>query len=190
MASLIFDKFLNGRTVLTLFIITSCVYAFMLVVTIPHVMAFSGGMPLLDMMPTGYAHDYVVSLLAALGAGGRDAYLTKQIPVDMIYPGLFGITYALVFLFFLKKINNTTTYWTLISYLPLIAGVCDYIENFFFIKMIKSYPIISEGSVTIASAFSIMKSSATTLYFISLSLLLISLGVKAFRKSKAPAREV
>lgn len=184
------EKLVNGKTVLTFFIITSCVYAFMLLVTIPYVMAFSDGMPLFDMMPTGYSHGYVFQLLEALGVDGRDAYLTKQIPVDMIYPGLFGVTYALVFRYFMKKAGKASSRWNAISYLPLIAGVCDYIENFFFVNMITSYPIISEETVSSASIFSIGKSSTTTVYFISLSLLLIFLGVKAIRRSRASARGI
>ncbi len=183
MRSLTSDKFLKGRTVLSLFIITSCVYTFMLVVTIPHVIAFSGGMPLLDMMPMGYSHDDVVRLLEALGADGRDAYLTKQIPVDMIYPGLFAITYSLIFLYFMKKAGSSTR-WNFVTYLPLIAGACDYIENFFFISMVNSYPTISERTVSLASSFSVVKSGTTTVYFICLIILLVYLGVRFSRKIK------
>lgn len=182
MRSLTFEKFLRGKTVLLWFIVTSCVYAFMLVVTIPHVMTFDGGIPLLDMMPTGYSHDYVIRLLEALGEDGRDAYLTKQLPVDMIYPGLFGITYALIFMYLMRKTGSTTTRWNLVSYLPLIAGMSDYLENFFFINMIKSYPDISEQTVRIASIFSVVKSSTTTLYFVCLTVLLVYLAVRTVRR--------
>ncbi|WP_339904743.1 hypothetical protein [uncultured Cyclobacterium sp.] len=41
---------LSGRRVLGLFILTNAVYIFMLTITIPQTMAFSGGMDLLDMM--------------------------------------------------------------------------------------------------------------------------------------------
>ncbi|HEY0743927.1 MAG TPA: hypothetical protein VGD40_20820 [Chryseosolibacter sp.] len=183
-------KSLKGKTVLTFFIITSCVYAFMLLVTIPHVMAFANGMPLLDMMPAGYSHGYVFQLLEALGADGRDAYVTKQIPVDMIYPGLFAITYLLVFRYFLNKTGSASSRWNVISLLPLIAGFCDYVENFLFINMIIGYPEISQQTVRIASIFSVAKSGTTTIYFVSLSLLLIFVGVKAFRKSKQSARGI
>lgn len=188
MASLFLDRYLNGRTVLSLFIVTSCVYAFMLLVTIPHVMAFSEGIPLLDMMPAGYTFDDVTKLLEALGTEGRDAYLTRQIPVDMIYPGLFAITYSLVFRYLMKKAGNTRSGWNVISYLPFIAGACDYIENIFFITIITGYPDVAKQTVKMASAFSVTKSSTTTLYFICLLLLLIFVGVKAFRRSKESAR--
>jgi hypothetical protein len=49
-------------------------------------------MRLLDMMPTGYDFNYIVKLFSALDENGRKTYLTSQIPVDMIYPLLFGIS--------------------------------------------------------------------------------------------------
>jgi hypothetical protein len=45
---------LNGKKILMLFILTSIVYTIMLTITVPKVMSFSGGMKLLDMIPTGY----------------------------------------------------------------------------------------------------------------------------------------
>jgi hypothetical protein len=83
-------RHLNGKKIFVLFVLTSIVYVFMLTITIPKVMSYAGGMKLLDMMPAGYSSDYVNSLLGALGTEGRNAYLFRQIPIDFIYPGLFG----------------------------------------------------------------------------------------------------
>jgi hypothetical protein len=83
---------LQGWKVLLLFILTGVIYLIMLTVTIPKVMSYSGGMRLLDMMPEGYSAAYVNSLLNTLGEKGRHAYLFTQIPVDLIYPFLFGIS--------------------------------------------------------------------------------------------------
>ena len=69
----------------------------MLIITIPKTMAFSNGMKLLDMMPSGYDSEYITSLFEALGEDGRHAYLYSQLPVDMIYPLLFGISYCLIY---------------------------------------------------------------------------------------------
>ena len=56
----------SGKKVALLFVITNLIYAFMLLVTIPKTVAYSGGMKLLDMMPLGYDLDYVNSLFKAL----------------------------------------------------------------------------------------------------------------------------
>ena len=73
----------------------------MLTITIPMVMSFSDGMKLLDMMPAGYSAEYVNTLLNTLGEQGRNAYLFQQIPVDMVYPFLFAVSYCLLFAYFL-----------------------------------------------------------------------------------------
>ena len=78
----------------------------MLMVTIPKTMGFSKGMKLLDMMPMGYDSEYINTLFEALGENGRGVYLYNQIPIDMVYPFLFGISYCLLLVYFLQKINK------------------------------------------------------------------------------------
>ncbi len=86
----------QGNKVLLMFVITSIIYSVMLYVTIPNVASYAAGMTLLDMLPMGYDHDYVIRLFDALGEVGRHSYLKQQIPLDMLYPGLFAVTYSLI----------------------------------------------------------------------------------------------
>ena len=53
---------------------------------------FADGLQLLDMMPAGYDLEYVRSLFENLGTEGRAAYLNRQIPLDLVYPFLFGLS--------------------------------------------------------------------------------------------------
>ena len=91
------------KKVLILFVLTNIVYAAMLIITIPKTMGFSNGLKLLDMMPMGYDLEYINTLFETLGEKGREVYLYNQIPLDMIYPFLFAISYCLVIGYFLKK---------------------------------------------------------------------------------------
>lgn len=176
---------LDGRKILLLFIATNIVYLIMLTVTIPGVMRFSGGMVLLDMLPTGYDPSYVKSLLNKLGESGRSAYLVIQIPLDMIYPLLFGITYCLITAYFLKKIGKLETSLFYVCLLPLFAGLFDYFENIGIIVMLVSYPDLSVTMARVTNVFSILKSSFTTISFIALIIILITLGSrKLFKKNK------
>src|ERR1035438_6476007 len=102
---------INGKKVLFLFVLTNLVYLTMILITIPKVVQFSGGMKILDMMPTGYNSEYVNSLLNALGENGRNAYLYNQITVDMIYPFLSAITYCLLIAYFLNKLGKLKKYF-------------------------------------------------------------------------------
>lgn len=186
----VIDKNLNGKKVLLLFVLTNIVYAVMLIITIPKTMAFANGMKLLDMMPTGYDSEYINSLFEALGEDGRHAYLYCQLPIDLIYPFLFGISYCLMIAFFLKKINKLDSAFFYLCFLPAIAGIADYLENFGIITMLNNYPVLSQRSMDATNVFSIVKSMATTLYFIALIITLLLFGIKIAKARKTSANSV
>lgn len=180
------EKNISGKKVLGLFILTNVVYTFMLTVTIPKTMEFSNGMELLDMMPTGYDLDYVSELFSLLRENGRLTYLNNQIPVDMIYPLLFGLSYCLLLGYFLKKLNKLNYPYIFLSLLPIIAGIADYLENFGIITMLKNYPELKETTVYATNIFSVIKSISTSVFFIVLIVVLIALGIKVLnRKTSA-----
>lgn len=178
----ILEQKAGGKTVLGLFILTNLVYVIMLAVTIPKTMAFSEGMKLLDMKPTGYDYAYVNELFKALGENGQKIYLTNQIPVDMIYPLLFAISYCLLMAYLLKKLSKLNTPYIYLCILPVIAGVSDYCENIGIITMLKNYPSFTETTVSLTSTFSVIKSISTSIFFIAIILILILLGIKLFKK--------
>jgi len=181
------EKNISGKKVLGLFILTNVVYVFMLTVTIPKTMEFSNGMKLLDMMPTGYDLNYVSELFSSLGENGRRTYLTNQIPVDMIYPLLFGLSYCLLLGYFLKKLNKLNTPFTYLCLLPIIAGIADYLENFGIITMLNSYPDLTQITTKTTNIFTILKSSSTTVFFLFLIIIIISLGFKTITGKKTSA---
>lgn len=180
----IIKRNIEGRRVLVLFILTNIIYLFMLTVTIPRVVFFSGGMKLLDMMPTGYDHEYVNKLMYALGEQGRAAYLFNQIPVDMIYPFLFGVSNCLLMAYILNKLNRLEGYAFYCCLLPLCSGIFDYAENTGIITMLNIYPDNGSGLTQVTNVFSILKSSCTTVYFVALIVWLVLLAVNKLRGLK------
>jgi hypothetical protein len=167
---------LDGKTILFLFVLTNLVYATMLLVTIPRVMQFSGGMPILDMLPTGYPHDYVRTLLDTLGAPGREAYLLRQLPLDMLYPGLFAVSYCLLTAYLLTKLGKFDGPMFYGCLIPVCAGLFDYAENAGIVAMLISYPNNASQLTALTSLFSILKSTSATASFVVLLWCLISLG--------------
>ncbi len=178
----IISKHLSGKKVLLLFVLTNMVYAVMIFITIPKVMAFSGGLKLLDMMPTGYDLDDVNALFNALGEKGRGTYLYNQIPVDMVYPFLFGICYCLIWAYFLDKLGKLNSVFFYAGLLPLVAGTADYLENIGIVLMLNNFPNVSEGMASLTNIFSMTKSVTTTLFFTLLLILILSLGIKTLTK--------
>lgn len=184
------EKNISGKKVLGLFILTNTIYTFMLTVTIPKTMEFSNGMKLLDMMPTGYDLDYVSELFSFLGENGRLTYLTNQIPVDMIYPLLFGLSYYLLLGYLLKKMNKLNSQYIYLCLIPIIAGIADYLENIGIIAMLKNYSELTEVAVKTTSFFSLIKSISTSVFFIVLVVMLIILGIKLMKRNKTSANNV
>lgn len=178
----IVSKYLSGKKVLLLFVLTNMVYAVMIFITIPKVMAFSGGLKLLDMMPTGYDLDDVTALFNALGEKGRATYLYNQIPVDMIYPFLFGICYCLIWAYFLDKLGKLNSVFFYAGLLPLVGGTADYLENIGIVLMLNDFPNVSAGMASFTNMFSMTKSITTTLFFTLLLILILMLGIKRLYK--------
>jgi hypothetical protein len=184
------ERHLSGKKVLGLFLLTNSVYLFMLAFTIPTTMAFSKGMKLLDIMPMGYDLNYVKELFSSLGEKGRETYLTTQLPLDMVYPLLFGLSYSLLIAYFLNKLNKLNAPYVFLCILPILGGVADYVENLGIMIMLNSYPDLTWGLVRITALFSIIKSSSSSLFFIALLLVLIAFGFKTIKGEKTCATKV
>ena len=160
----------TGKAVLGFFIPAMIVYSIMLVYTIPQVMRHASGMNLFDLSPTGYSFEYANELLGILGRTGRDLYLYTQLPLDFIYPGLFAISCCLLLSWLLLKTRDTSSKMFYFCFIPVMAGVFDYLENICVIWLLTSYPDISDTSVFIASSMTIVKSGLTMIFFVVLTL--------------------
>ncbi len=183
----IFKKHIQGKKVVIIFIITNLVYFCMLFLTIPKVMDYTHGMDLFDMMPAGYSVEYAQTLLNTLGTDGRRAYLHTQLPVDMIYPLFFGLTYSLILAYFLNKLNwlEKPIFFTVL--LPLIAGLFDYAENIGIFTMLQAYPDFSVTEAALTNSFTIIKSVLSTVSFVILLILLIIFLVRRMNPHKLEA---
>ncbi|MFH2050640.1 MAG: hypothetical protein ABIJ12_14495 [bacterium] len=177
------NKYAKGKTVIYLLIITLAVYGFMLFYTIPSVMEFSNGMKLFDMQPLGYDADYARLLLDTLGEQGRSQYLYHQIPVDMVYPLLFAVSFSLLIVYVFEKssIDKNWIYW--ISLVPLLAGLFDYIENIGIIVMLTSFPDFSTEWANMTCLFTVSKSMLTTLFWVLLLVGLVMIVKRKFRRT-------
>lgn len=173
------QEYAQGRIVLMLFGATLCVYLTMLLYSIPSVLKLTPTMKLFDMSPGGYTHAYAKELLSAIGPEGRRLYLTRQLPLDFIYPGLFAITYTLMLVWLFSKRYDRQSKIFFLVFVPAVAGLFDYLENIVIILMLRSFPDLSFELVKISSIFSISKSVFTIIFFL---LLFYGLGVLVLKK--------
>ena len=171
----VLKKLASGRTVLILFIITMAIYLLMLFYSIPMVESFAPNTALFDLSPSGYSYQHAMSLLEELGNEGRQIYLSRQLPLDFIYPGLFVISYTLLLIWLFSKSLKDTSRIFYLAFIPALGGLFDYLENIYIIRMINSFPDLSPRLVQVASTFTLFKGIFTTIFF-----LLLFAGFAAF----------
>jgi hypothetical protein len=173
----------SGRRVLVLFCITLVLYLAILFYSIPAVTAQAPGMRLFDMSPYGYSPAYAKELLSAIGPAGRDAYLRLQLPIDLVYPGFFAITYTMMLVWLFKKSCRPASKVFFLALVPAAAGLFDYLENIGILAMLGSFPAVSPGAVYATSACSVVKSTLTVAFYVLLLGGFVPLFVKARRRS-------
>ena len=178
------QKYSTGRNVILLFLINLAFYLTIIFYSIPKVVSSAPGMKLFDVSPTGYTTEYARSLLNAIGPQGRSLYLSLQLPLDFIYPGLFIISYSFLFAWFLKRNYDLDSKVFYALYIPIFAGLFDYAENVLIIMMLNAYPDLGPGLVGAASFASTLKSILTSIFFILLSLSIIQTIWKSFFKKQ------
>lgn len=175
----------SGRTVLILFILTNVVYGTILGYSIPLVLSFSPESILFDMSPAGYSYAEAIELLESLGPNGRDAYLSIQIPIDLLYPAMFAVSYALMITWIFKQGLAKHSRVYLLAFVPVFAGLFDYLENACIVLMLNAFPDVSDNLVTVASSFTIVKSILTTVFFSVLLISLIYLAIWRLKKAQS-----
>ena len=175
-------KLASGKIVSILFTLTMAIYLLMLFYSIPMVESFAPNTALFDLSPSGYSYQHALSLLEELGNEGRQIYLSLQLPLDFVYPGLFAISYTLLLIWlFSKSLKNKSRIFYL-ALIPALGGLFDYLENIYIFRMINSFPDLSPRLVQVASTFTLLKSVFTTVFFL---LLFAGLAAFVFTKYKS-----
>ena len=145
-------------------------YLLMIFGTLAHIESVSGLRPF-DMRPGGYSAELANSLIRNLGSNGRGYHLTRQIPLDLVYPSLMAL--ALVSLLkWLGSRGVSQNFVRIGTWFSIAAAFADYLENAGICVMILSWPEISANTVLAASVASIVKSGLTTA-----AVLIVLLGV-------------
>jgi hypothetical protein len=150
----------------------------MILFTIPQLKELANGMKIPDMMPGGYDPSYLFTLLVNLGQKGRNIYLFKQIPFDMIYPFLYGFSFTLLLAYICNQLFTKSTKVQYLCLIPFIAALFDYAENITIANLLYTFPYFSVNNARLASTFTILKSSVTVLSFVLVLLGVLSVVIK------------
>lgn len=136
------------------------IYLLMINVTLARIEAISGQQAL-DLRPFGYTALDAAELFNNLGTEGRSYYLTRQLPLDLIYPAMLALT--LISIIRLFSFKSGAHFVAKIGVL-LAAGTAffDYAENALIAGMLVRFPNVPEGLVQISSITTQLKSGLTT----------------------------
>ena len=127
----------------------------------------TGGAGILDMEFT-YTPVQAYAMLAALGDAGRAFYLTRIVPLDLVFPLAYTLFYAVTISWLFSRWLPAGSPWMRLNLVPLVAGAADYCENIGVVAMLLAYPAELYGVAAFTAVISPIKYT-----FIAVSVLLI-----------------
>jgi hypothetical protein len=172
----------HGKIAIGAALLATSVYVAMVSVTLAHLEFISGQVPF-DMRPFGYGPSDAATLLDALGADGRRYYLSRQIPLDTLYPALLALTLSSTICWFGRRMPDRRIVHLGVAF-AVGSALFDYIENLGIVAMIHGWPDVSASFVYAASIATIAKSVMTTLAV----MLVLAIGFIWARLPKSDAR--
>jgi hypothetical protein len=158
------QKHIRKKQIILLIASYVAIVAVMGLLIIPAILKNAGGMNIFDLKAAGYDLNYANTFIAAIGAKGREVYLFAQLPLDMIFPVVYGLIYMALADKVFKKISVT------MFAAIMVLSVSDYAENISVYMMLLSGKL-SASLVAAASIFTVTKT-----VFLYLTVLSIALG--------------
>lgn len=99
----------------------------------------TGGLSVPD-LSINYTPQSVYSLLDAFGQAGRDLYLTRILPFDIVFSFSYLLFFAITLSLLLRHLIPARDELQGLLIIPVIGGVADIVENICFIAVLLAYP--------------------------------------------------
>ena len=127
---------------------------------------------------SGYTYEEAMASMEAYGADGRTTYAWASMVLDTLFP----LAYVTLFAGLIYRFRASEGTWWL-AYIPVVAGLCDLLENVQITAMLVHYPNISAVQVAWASAFTTGKWWIGPVYqILGVGLLLLAAGRASFAR--------
>lgn len=173
------QKFATGRVVVVALVVWLAYATLFFALGRYAMLQHAGGGPLLE-ETFGYGATEVQQWLDVLGEAGRNSYHTFQL-LDGLNALLMTIALTLSLAFTLSRLVSERSPLRLLSYLPVLAGVGELLENSLLVAALSSFP--SEAPTAGALVGSVTSAKLVT-GFVALPvtvLCFVALGIKAIR---------
>ncbi|WP_439523025.1 hypothetical protein [Marivita sp.] len=168
----------NGKAAILFGLSAMIIYLLMVLGTLRHLSDLAMVHPF-DLRPTGYSQAAASGLLETLGEAGRQYYLTRQIPLDTLYPALLALT--LISTLRWRAARFGPTLMTRIGGpLAILAAAFDYLENLGIIFMLLAGAGSHPTLIHAASMASILKSAFTTVAILAVIATLVPILFQRF----------
>ncbi|MEE9453110.1 MAG: hypothetical protein V3V13_01835 [Paracoccaceae bacterium] len=117
--------------------------------------AAHGGSKPFDIMIDGYTLEQFETNLAAWGDVGKRLYLMRMIPLDMVFPFIYGFTLLIAWGIFVGR-KRPILYWSG-TIITLAAVICDYAENMRIGMLLSDILPITQDNVATTSMLTMAK---------------------------------
>lgn len=157
------------------------IYLVMVLGTLKHLTDLAVVLPF-DLRPTGYSQVDAAMLLEALGEAGRQYYLTRQIPLDTLYPALLALT--LISTLRWRSVRFGPSLMTRIGVQSaILAATFDYLENLGIglMLLVGADPTLVQA----ASTATMLKSALTTAAMLAVVATLASVLLRRMSRQRA-----
>ena len=105
----------------------------------------------------GLSQEKVYHDLECMGPDARTIYKKESITKDSLYPVSYGLFFAFTLLALSSLIFRRKWIVIVVTILPLIGMLFDFLENYQLRKLMDQFPELQQGTVTLASTANIGK---------------------------------
>ncbi len=139
-----------------------------------------GDFVILDTRLGGYSFTDIQATFDGIGIEGLGVWL-QIYALDFLFPFVYSVSMMIGINLELNKLEFSTKRFRPLVFLPLAAGIMDYIENILLLSQILSYPNLSAFVIAIASVVTQLK---WVLVLVSFSVIVFLLILIVFRSVK------
>lgn len=104
-----------------------------------------------------YTSDELYQMAEAYGQVGREAYIHARFTFDLVWPLVYTIFLATVISWLFQKAFAPESLWQRMNLVPVLAALCDYLENIFTSLVMLQFPNRMPLVAMLASVFTMGK---------------------------------
>ena len=119
-----------------------------------------------------YTSDELYQMAEVYGQAGREAYIQARFTFDLVWPLVYTVFLATAISWLLQKAFAPESLWQRLNLVPVLAALCDYLENIFTSLVMLQFPNRMPLVAVLASVFTMGK-----WILIGVSFVLLIMGV-------------